>query len=195
MKRFRLCAAAIAVTLIWPAVAWAASVTITESKDEVSPITVTAVGVPLGAPGITNVMATAESITFNYDDNIIRAHPLEVDVVMLEADGSESDVLKDFQTPNESLQTISFFSDDGAGLPATCTPSLSCIVSSPVLETGGPDFLVNVEPAIFAISDVDVPEPGSIWLLGVGLIALAAIRHRNFASRLSHPAIEGLGAV
>jgi hypothetical protein len=193
MKNFWQCAAAITVTLLWPAIAGAAVVTITEPKDEVSPITVMAIGVPPGAPGITNVMATAESITFNYDDNIIRAHTVEVDAVMLEADGSESDVVKDFETQNQSLQTISFFSDDGRGLPPTCTPSISCLIGSPVLETGGPDFLLNVEPSIFAVSDVDLPEPASIWLLCVGLIVLTAIRHRNLASRLSHPAIKGLG--
>jgi hypothetical protein len=184
MKGFWQCAATMTAMLLWPALANAAIITIAEPRDEVSPITVTAVGVPPGAPGITNIIATAESITFNYDDNVIKAHTVELDAVMLEADGNASDVVKNFETQNQSLQMFSFFSDDGAGLPATCTPSITCLIGPPVLETCGPDLLLQIDPSIFVVSDVDVPEPDSIWLLGIGLVALAAIRRRNAAEPL-----------
>jgi hypothetical protein len=161
-----------------------------------APITLTTSGIPVGVPGITIVSATSESINFTYDDGIAAAVSGETDRVMLEGNGSNSDLFAKINTAGSSVENVFFFSDNdltpGGGLPAACTPSAVCTVLPPVIENGAQQTMVTVSttatpPVLLttytAASDVEIPEPGTIVLFSIGLAGLGAFCRRRWCGR------------
>jgi PEP-CTERM motif len=152
------------------------------------PPVLTAVDIPPDVPGIQNVVSTSESISFTYDD-LVPAETTRTRLVFLAEAGSNfaSDEFSWGVVQDQSVETVSFTSDlDPANIsiPSPCVfnPDFfqnSCQV---IFETG--DFqlvlFVPVTETLYLVrSDIDLPEPSTIFLLGAGLLAFTLLRRRG----------------
>jgi PEP-CTERM motif-containing protein len=163
----------------------AATISIDDLLD--GPPVLTSVGIPAGVPGIQNIVATAESLSFTYDDLVVAGASRTRLVFLSEAESSfASDEFSWGVIEGQSVETILFRSDlDPANIPiprpCVFNPDFfqnSCQV---IPETGDFQLVLSVPAtgtAYLVRSAVDVPEPATIFLLGTGLLALALLRRR-----------------
>jgi hypothetical protein len=164
----------------------AAIITIDDRGDGIPELQV--IGVPLGVPGIQNVIGGNEFISFTYDDlvpaattrtrqrflrEIVRQNDLEV--------GTPSGISDAFiwsVVEGNSVETVRFFSngaDNFPALPNPCIPNLnffqnSCEIFDELGDLPSDFFIVpNTGTTYFIQSDtgfslISVPEPSSFAL-------------------------------
>jgi hypothetical protein len=165
----------------------AATISIDDLLD--GPPVLTSTGIPPGVPGIQNVVAGPESLSFTYDD-LVLAGATRTRLLFLTDPGSISLASDEFSwsvVQDQSVETVLFRSDldpVNIPIPSPCVfnPDFfqnSCQV---IPESGDFQLVLSVPAtgtAYLVRSDVEVPEPATIFLLATGLLVLSLLRKRG----------------
>jgi hypothetical protein len=168
----------------------AAIITINDLGEGIIPAP-TIVGQPPGVPGIQNVVAGNEIISFTYDDLIPAATTRTRLLFLIEPFTSLlSDEFSWSVTEGSSVETILFISDPNPiTIPTPCVSNPDFFENScdVVVETGANVFTVETSGTQYILmSDVsEVPEPGGLAVLTAGLVGFAFL-HRRRNSPVHH---------
>ncbi len=164
----------------------AATISIDDLLD--GPPVLSFINIPVGVPGIQNVVSGPESLTFTYDDLVVAGATRTRLVFLTDPDSTSlaSDEFSWSVVQGQSVEHVSFTSDlnpSNIPIPNPCVfnPDFfqnSCQV---IPETGDFQLVLSVPTtgtAYLVRSDV-IPEPETTFLLGAGLLVIGLLRRRN----------------